>query len=165
MLAAGVKPGDEVIVPAFTFIATWLAVSSIGARVVPVDVCSDDLSLNSDLIKSVITEKTKAIIPVFIFGKVCKDLSKIIALAEEENLFLLFDAAQSAGAAYINDLNKRDVVNYAMAWSFYPGKNLGAIGDAGAVTTNNQKIAESVYSLRNYGAYIVTGKQIGRAHV
>jgi dTDP-4-amino-4,6-dideoxygalactose transaminase len=152
MLAAGVGPGDEVIVPSYTFIATWLAVTSIGAKVVPVDVSKKDLSLDAELVKKAITKKTKCIIPVFIFGKVCCDLDEIIAIAEEKNLFLLFDAAQSAGARYIKEINDKDIINSAMAWSFYPGKNLGGIGDAGAVTTNNATVAQNVDLLRNYGS-------------
>lgn len=152
LLAAGVGPGDEVIVPAFTFIATWLAVTSIGAKVIPVDVHPDDLSMNVQLVQNLITKKTKAIIPVFIFGKACRDTEEIIKIAHDENLFLLFDAAQSAGAQYIKDINNKNITNYAMAWSFYPGKNLGAIGDAGAVTTNCQNIAEKIDYLRNYGS-------------
>lgn len=154
LLAAGVEPGDEVIVPAFTFIATWLAVTSIGAKVVPVDVRQDDLSLDSSLISNSITKKTKAIIPVFIFGKVCHDFSEILKIAHDNNLFLLLDAAQSAGAGYIKDINKSNITNYAMAWSFYPGKNLGAMGDGGAVTTNCPSIAENIDLLRNYGSNI-----------
>ena len=152
LLAAGVGPGDEVIVPAFTFIATWLAVTSIGAKVIPIDVRLDDLSLDSKLISNAITKKTKAIIPVFIFGKTCHDLSEIIKIAHDNKLFILFDAAQSAGAGYIKDINKINITNYAMAWSFYPGKNLGAMGDGGAVTTNCPSIAESIDLLRNYGS-------------
>ncbi len=152
LVAAGVGHGDEVIVPAFTFIATWLAVTSIGAKVVPVDVNEGDLSLNAKLLRKAITNKTKCIIPVFIFGKVCSDLDEITAIAQEYNLFIIFDAAQSAGANYIKEINAKDIPNSAMAWSFYPGKNLGAIGDAGAVTTNNSIIADSVELLRNYGS-------------
>ncbi len=152
LMAAGVGPGDEVIVPAFTFIATWLAVTSIGAIIVPVDVNTEDLSINSDLLKKSITKKTKCIIPVFIFGKVCSDLDEIIAIAEENNLFLLFDSAQSSGARYINRISSRNIENMAFAWSFYPGKNLGALGDAGAVTTNNKPLADKIKILRNYGS-------------
>jgi len=152
LIAAGIKSGDEVIVPAYTFIATWLAVSSIGAKIIPVDVHPTDLSINAKLIKKAITENTKAIIPVFIFGKVCKDTDEIINICNENNLFLLFDAAQSSGAHYIKDINKKNIKKSAMAWSFYPGKNLGAIGDAGAVTTNCPSIANSISLLRNYGS-------------
>jgi|TARA_B110000208_G_scaffold191920_1_gene260958 dTDP-4-amino-4,6-dideoxygalactose transaminase len=152
LVAAGIKSGDEVIVPAFTFIATWLAVSSIGAKIVPVDVHPTDLSINAQLIKRAITKKTKAIIPVFIFGKVCSDLDEIIDICNESNLFLLFDAAQSSGADYIKDINKKDIKKSAMAWSFYPGKNLGAVGDAGAVTTNCHSFANDINLLRNYGS-------------
>jgi len=152
LVAAGIGDGDEVIVPTFTFIATWLAVTSIGAKVVPVDVNERDLSLNAKLLRKAITKKTKCIIPVFIFGKVCSDLDEITAIAQEHNLFIIFDAAQSAGAHYIKEINTKDIPNSAMAWSFYPGKNLGAIGDAGAVTTNNSIIANNIELLRNYGS-------------
>ena len=152
LLAAGIGNDDEVIVPAFTFIATWLAVTSIGAKVVPVDVNKRDLSLNAQLLRKAITKKTKCIIPVFIFGKVCSDLDEIAAIAQQHNLFIIFDAAQSAGANYIKEINAKDIPNSAMAWSFYPGKNLGAIGDAGAVTSNNPILADNVELLRNYGS-------------
>jgi dTDP-4-amino-4,6-dideoxygalactose transaminase len=154
LLSAGVEPGDEVIVPAYTFIATWLAVTSIGAKVVPVDVNPIDLSINSKLINKKITNKTKCIIPVFIFGKLCVDIDEIIQIAQKNNLMLIFDAAQSAGADYINAINKKNIEKIIMAWSFYPGKNLGAIGDAGAVTTNNKAINDYILFLRNYGSKV-----------
>jgi dTDP-4-amino-4,6-dideoxygalactose transaminase len=146
--ALGVGPGDEVIVPSNTYIATWLAVSHCGAT--PVPVAPDERTYNIDpaLIGAAITHRTKAIIPVHLYGQPA-DLDPILALAEEHSLRVVEDAAQAHGARY---KGKRigahgDVV----AWSFYPGKNLGAMGDAGAITTNNPKLAAIVKMLSNYG--------------
>ncbi|MEK9781001.1 MAG: DegT/DnrJ/EryC1/StrS family aminotransferase [Gammaproteobacteria bacterium] len=141
--------GDEIIVPANTFIATWLAVSHCGA--VPVPVEPDNFTYNIDvkLIESKITKKTKAIIPVHLYGQ-SADLDEILKLAKKHNLYVIEDAAQAHGSEY---KNKRigghgDMV----AWSFYPGKNLCAVGDGGAITTNNKDFADKLRRYRNYGS-------------
>ena len=149
LMALDIKEGDEVIVPSHTFIATWLAVSSIGAVPVPVEPDIDSYSIDVSKIEAVITEKTKAIIPVHLYGEPA-DMDKIIKIAKNYNLYIVEDAAQAHGATYKDKKigSHGDIV----AWSFYPGKNLGAIGDAGAITTNNKNFAEKVRVLGNYGS-------------
>ena len=147
--ANNIGPGDEVIVPSNTFIATWLAVSHCGALPVPVDCLADNFNIDCNKIKSNITENTKAIIPVHLFGHPV-DLDSIQAIAEQYDLLVIEDAAQAHGALY-----KKVRVGSAMsaaAWSFYPGKNLGALSDGGAVTTNSKELAEQIRLLRNYGS-------------
>lgn len=147
--ALDVGPGDEVIVPSNTFIATWLAVSECGAIPVPVE--PDNASCNIDVgrIESAITTRTKAIMPVHLYGQPA-DLDGILEVARRYGLRVLEDAAQAHGARYKDKPigGHGDVV----AWSFYPGKNLGALGDAGAVTTNDEILADRIRVLRNYGS-------------
>lgn len=147
--ALDVGPGDEVIVPSNTYIATWLAVSAVGAT--PIAVEPDPATHNIDplRIEAAITPRTKIILPVHLYGQPA-DLDAILELARAHGLRVVEDAAQAHGARY---KAKRigghgDIV----CWSFYPGKNLGAIGDAGAVTTNNPDVADRVRVLRNYGS-------------
>ncbi len=151
LIACGVKAGDEVIVPSNTYIATWLAVSNIGAIPIPVEPCIKTFNIDPTLIKTKITKKTKAIIPVHLYGQPA-DMTSIIKIAKENKIKIIEDGAQCHGAQIYNKKigGHGDVV----AWSFYPGKNLGAFGDAGAVTTNSKKIADKIRSLRNYGSKI-----------
>jgi dTDP-4-amino-4,6-dideoxygalactose transaminase len=149
--AMGIGPGDEVIVPSHTFIATWLAVSRCGATPVPVEPGEDTYNIDPEKIESKITEKTRAIIPVHLYGQPA-DLDPIIALAREYNLKVLEDAAQAQGARYKG--MRIGAHGDAVAWSFYPGKNLGAIGDAGAVTTNDADLADRIRMLANYGSHV-----------
>lgn len=151
LLALDVGPGDEVIVPSNTYIATWLAVSHCGAIPVPVEPDPKTYNLDVSLIEKAITNKTKVILPVHLFGQPA-DLDGILSIAKKHNLRVLEDAAQAHGAIYKGKKigSHGDVV----AWSFYPGKNLGALGDAGAITTNNAEIAERIKILRNYGSHI-----------
>lgn len=147
--ALGVGPGDEVIVPSNTYIATWLAVSAVGASIVPVEPDLATHNIDPNLIAKAITPATKVILPVHLYGQPV-DLDPILDLARARGIFVVEDAAQAHGAAY---KGKRvgghgDLV----CWSFYPGKNLGAIGDAGAVTTNRADLAERIRALRNYGS-------------
>lgn len=151
LLAMGVGPGDEVIVPSNTYIATWLAVSQCGATPVPVEPVEATYNIDPSLIEAAITPRTKAILPVHLYGQPA-DLDPILVLARKHGLRVLEDAAQAHGARY---KGKRigahgDVV----AWSFYPGKNLGALGDGGAVTTNDPEIADRIRVLRNYGSRV-----------
>jgi dTDP-4-amino-4,6-dideoxygalactose transaminase len=141
--------GDEVIVPANTFIATWLAVSEVGAIPVPVE--PNPLTYNIDVeeIHKAITPKTKAIIPVHLFGQPV-DLDPILLLAKQHNLFIIEDAAQAIGSIYKE--KKIGAHGDLVCWSFYPGKNLGAFGDAGAISTNNEALANKIRSLSNYGS-------------
>jgi dTDP-4-amino-4,6-dideoxygalactose transaminase len=151
LVAMEIGAGDEVIVPSNTFIATWLAVSQSGATPVPVEPNQSTYNLDPSRIEAAITPRTKAILPVHLYGQPA-DLDPMLALARKHGLGVLEDAAQAHGARY---KGKRigghgDVV----AWSFYPGKNLGALGDAGAVTTNDPEIADRVRVLRNYGSRV-----------
>lgn len=147
--ALGVGQGDEVIVPSNTFIATWLAVSDVGAVPVPVEPRQDTCNIDPDLIEAAVTSRTKCIIPVHFYGQPA-DLDPILALARGHDLFVLEDAAQAQGARY----KGKPIGSHSdlVAWSFYPGKNLGAVGDAGAVTTNRADLADQVGLLRNYGS-------------
>lgn len=149
LIALGIKPGDEVIVPSHTFIATWLAVTECKAIPVPVEPDLDSFTISAESIRKAITSKTKVIIPVHLYGHPA-NLDPIISLAAEFGLKVLEDAAQAHGARYKGQRigSHGDLV----AWSFYPGKNLGALGDGGAITTNDEHIANSVRQIRNYGS-------------
>ena len=147
--AWGVGPGDEVIVPANTFIATWLAVSAVGASPVAVEPCFKTFNLDVSKIESVITSRTKAIIPVHLYGQPA-DMNAINALAKNYGLRVLEDAAQAHGAKYLGQ--KVGGLGDAAGFSFYPGKNLGALGDGGAITTNDSELAIKLKMLRNYGS-------------
>lgn len=151
LTSLGITEGDEVIVPAHTFIATWLAVTRVGATIVPVEVDKFTYCLSPELIEKAITSKTKAIIPVHLYGFPANVL-EISKIAKKHNLFVIEDAAQAHGAS----LNGRKIGSHSdvVAWSFYPGKNLGALGDGGAITTNSETIAKEVSALRNYGSEI-----------
>jgi dTDP-4-amino-4,6-dideoxygalactose transaminase len=149
--AMNVGPGDEVIVPSNTYIATWLAVSYAGAKPVPVEPEEMTYCIDPNKIEAAITERTKAIIPVHLYGQPV-DLEPILSIAKQYNLKVLEDAAQAHGARYKGQ--RIGTHGDAVAWSFYPGKNLGAFGDAGALTTNNPEIAEKVNLLRNYGSKV-----------
>jgi len=147
--ALGVRSGDEVIVPSNTFIATWLAVSECGA--VPVPVEPDIATHNIDVarIAAAISPRTKVLIPVHLYGQPA-DLDAVMEIARERGLRVLEDAAQAHGARYKG--RRVGAHGDVVAWSFYPGKNLGALGDAGAVTTNDDALADQVRMLRNYGS-------------
>ena len=147
LLAAGVSEGDEVIVPAMTFIATAMAVTYIGAKPVCVDV-DQFCTMNPEAIQSSITPKTKAIVPVHLYGQPA-DMDAIIKIAEKNALVVVEDAAQAHGAVYKN--RRCGSLATAAAWSFYPGKNLGALGEGGAITTNDSEIAEKCAMLREWG--------------
>lgn len=141
--------GDEVIVPANTYIATWLAVSAVGAKPVPVEPNELTYNINPDGIEAAFNTNTKAIIPVHLYGQAC-EMTRIMALAKKHHLSVIEDNAQAHGARYANQLCGS--FGHINATSFYPGKNLGALGDAGAITTNNKILYERVLQLRNYGS-------------
>lgn len=147
--AYGIGEGDEVIVPSNTYIATWLAVSYAGAKPVPVEPEEQSYNINLDLIEAAINHNTKAIIAVHLYGQ-CADMDPIMAIAEKHGLKVIEDAAQAHGARYKG--RKAGSLGHAAGFSFYPGKNLGALGDGGAVTTNDARLAEKVRMLRNYGS-------------
>jgi dTDP-4-amino-4,6-dideoxygalactose transaminase len=148
LLAYGIGPGDEVIVPSNTFIATWLAVTYCGATPVPVEPLMQTHNIDPSLIKDSITSKTKAIIPVHLYGQPA-DMDAINTIAKEHDLIVIEDAAQAQGAVYKR--KKAGSLGMAAATSFYPGKNLGALGDGGAILTDDAAIANKVRLLRNYG--------------
>ncbi|PTB30306.1 erythromycin biosynthesis sensory transduction protein eryC1 [Paraburkholderia caribensis] len=149
--AYDIGDGDEVIVPSNTFIATWLAVSQAGARVVPVE--PDDLTYNIDpqKIEAAITPRTRAIMPVHLYGQPA-DMSPIIETARRHGLRVIEDAAQAHGARYHG--RRTGGLGDAAGFSFYPGKNLGALGDGGAITTNDAALAAKLRRLRNYGSEV-----------
>ena len=147
--ALGVGKKDEVIVPSNTYIATALAVTYVGATPVFVEPDIRTFNIDPKLIEAAITDKTKAIIPVHLYGQAC-DMDPILKIAKKYNLFVIEDCAQAHGATY-----KGKVIGSfgnAAGFSFYPGKNLGALGDAGATVTNSRELAEKVRALGNYGS-------------
>jgi dTDP-4-amino-4,6-dideoxygalactose transaminase len=151
LLAYGVGQGDEVLVPANTFIATWLAVSQCGAIPVPVEPHAETHNIDPDVLAAAITPRTRAIIPVHLYGQPA-DMDPINAIAHRHGLIVIEDAAQSHGATYKG--RRTGSLGNAAATSFYPGKNLGALGDGGAVLTNDASIANKVRLLRNYGSRV-----------
>jgi dTDP-4-amino-4,6-dideoxygalactose transaminase len=146
-----IGPGDEVIVPSNTYIATWLAVSQAGAEIVPVE--PDPLTFNIDpsLLERAITSKTRAIMPVHLYGLAC-DMDAIMEIARRYGIKVIDDCAQAQGTGYKG--RKAGSLADASAFSFYPTKNLGCVGDGGAVTTDDDDIADRVRLLRNYGARV-----------
>ena len=149
LLGFGVGPGDEVIVPAHTFIATWLAVSHCGARPVPVDVSESTFNIDASLISGAITPRTRAIVVVHLYGQPV-DMHGILAIAEQYGLPVIEDASQAHGATYGGQ--RVGGLGAAAAFSFYPTKNLGAFGDGGAVVSSDASLIERVAGLRNYGS-------------
>ena len=145
----GVGPGDEVIVPANTFVATWLAVTQVGATPVAAEPLAETCNLDPDAAEAAITSRTRAIIPVHLYGQAA-DMTRIGEIAARHKLLVVEDAAQAHGARH----RGRRVGSFgaAAAFSFYPGKNLGALGDAGAVTTDDDALADRIRMLGNYGS-------------
>lgn len=148
--AYGIGAGDEVIVPANTFIATVLAISYVGATPVLVDADSATYNINPGKIAEKITSRTKAIIVVHLYGRVV-EMEPVLAIAREHGLKVIEDSAQAHGARYEGACTGS--LGDAAAFSFYPGKNLGALGDGGAVTTNDEELAKKVRAICNYGSY------------
>lgn len=147
--ALDIGPGDEVIVPSNTYIATWLAVSAVGARPVPVEPDPDTGNIDATQIAGMVSPRTKALLPVHLYGQPA-DLDPILAIARAHGLAVVEDAAQAHGARYKG--RRIGAHGDIVCWSFYPGKNLGALGDGGAITTNSAALAERVRTLRNYGS-------------
>jgi dTDP-4-amino-4,6-dideoxygalactose transaminase len=143
-----IGPGDEVIVPSNTYIATWIAVSATGAVPVPVEPDPATFNIDPDRIAAALTPRTRAILPVHLYG-LCADMDPIMELAGKRGLKVLEDAAQAHGARC--GATRAGALGAAAAFSFYPTKNLGALGDAGAVVTDDEKLAARVARLRNYG--------------
>ena len=137
--------------PSNTYIATWLAVNQCGAKPVPVEPLASTYNIDPARIEAAITPATRVILPVHLYGQPA-DLDPILALARKHGLRVLEDAAQAHGARYKGQ--RIGAHGDAVAWSFYPGKNLGALGDGGAVTTNDPQLAERIHLLRNYGSRV-----------
>ena len=151
LMALGIGPGDEVIVPSHGYIATWLAVTRVGATVIP---CEPDLqtyNLDPNRIDALITPRTRAILPIHLYGQTA-DMGAINELATRHGLFVLEDAAQSHGAMFRD--RAAGALGGAAGVSFYPSKNLGALADAGAVTTSDSDLADKLRHLRNYGSKV-----------
>jgi len=149
--AAGIGPGDEVIVPSNTYIATWLAVSEVGAKIVPVEPELHTFNLDPDRLEAAATSRTRAVIAVHLFGTPAR-MEPIVKFARKHRLFVLEDNAQSQGAIYQG--RRTGNLGDAGAVSFYPGKNIGAFGEAGCVTTDRAELADALRVLRNYGSRI-----------
>ena len=147
--ALGVGRDDEVIVPANTFIATALAVTYVGAIPVFVDPDINTFNMNPLKMEEKITEKTRAVMPVHLYGQAC-DMDPIMEVAEKHNLYVVEDCAQAHGATYKG--KKVGTFGNAAGFSFYPGKNLGALGDGGALVTNDEEVSGKVKALGNYGS-------------
>jgi dTDP-3-amino-3,4,6-trideoxy-alpha-D-glucose transaminase len=145
----GIGPGDDVIVPAHTFIATWLAVRMTGANLVPVDVDPGTRTIDVAAVSRAVTRRTRAILPVHLYGAPA-DMDPLRLIAREHDIRILEDAAQAHGATYHG--RRVGALGDAAAWSFYPGKNLGAFGDGGAITTDDYAIADVARTFRNYGS-------------
>jgi dTDP-4-amino-4,6-dideoxygalactose transaminase len=149
--AFDIGPGDEVIVPANTYIATWLAVTYVGAVPVPVEPDPKTYNIDPERIEAALTSRTKAIIPVHLYGRPA-EMDRIMEIANRHGLKVIEDAAQAHGALYHE--KRVGALGHAAAFSFYPGKNLGALGDAGAITTNDSALADKLRVLLNYGSRV-----------
>jgi dTDP-4-amino-4,6-dideoxygalactose transaminase len=147
--AYGIGAGHEVIVPANTYVATWLAVSNTGATPIPVEPVEGTYNLDPERIEAAITSRTRAVLPVHLYGQPAR-MDPINEIARRRELKVIEDAAQAHGSRYRN--RRAGSLGDAAGWSFYPTKNLGAYGDAGAVTTDDDDLAERVRLLRNYGS-------------
>lgn len=149
LMAVGVGPGDRVLVPSHTFVATWLAVSQCGAVPVPVEPDPDTCNITPEGIRAARVAGAKAVVPVHLYGQPC-DMPGIMAVARDLGFAVVEDAAQAHGARWNGQ--RIGAHSSAACWSFYPGKNLGALGDAGGVTTSDPEVVDRVRLLRNYGS-------------
>ncbi len=153
MMALGLKPGDEVIVPAFTYVATAEVIALLGLRPVMVDVYPDTFNISIELVEAAITPRTKAIVPVHLFGQ-SADMEPLLALAKRHNLYVIEDNAQATGADYtFSDGTSKKVgsIGHVGCTSFFPSKNLGCYGDGGAMTTNDDDLAQRLRMVANHG--------------
>lgn len=153
LMGLGLKPGDEVITPTFTFIATAEVVALLGLTPVVVDVDWDTMNISVEAVKKAITPRTKAIVPVHLFGQ-CADMEAIMALAKEHNLFVVEDACQSIGAEYTfasGETRQAATMGHVGCTSFFPSKNLGCYGDGGAIFTNDDDLAARMQAIANHG--------------
>ncbi len=153
LMALGLKKGDEVITPDFTFIATAEVVALLGLTPVVVDVDKDTMNMNVEAVKRAITDKTKAIVPVHLFGQ-CADMEPLLKIAEEHNLYIVEDACQAIGAEYIfsdGTRKKAGTIGHIGCTSFFPSKNLGCYGDGGAIFTDDDELANRMQAIANHG--------------
>ena len=146
--ACGIGSGDEVIVPAHTFLATWLAVTRTGANIIPVDADSGTFNIDVQKVDAAITKKTKAMIPVHLYGQPC-DMTALSSIANRRGIFVIEDNAQAHGATWKGKITGS--FGDVSATSFYPVKNMGALGDGGAIVTSNNDFAQFARRYRNYG--------------
>ena len=156
LMALGLKPGDEVITPTFTFIATAEVVALLGLTPVVVDVEWDTMNMSVEAVRKAITPKTKAIVPVHLFGQ-CADMEAIMAIAREHNLFVVEDACQAIGAKYTfrdGTTKQAGTIGDIGCTSFFPSKNLGCYGDGGAIFTNDDELAEKMKAVANHGCFV-----------
>ncbi len=155
MMGLGLKPGDEVITADFTFAATVEVIALLGLTPVLVDVNPNDFNISIDAIKKAITPKTKAIVPVHLFGQ-CANMDEVMNIANEHNLFVIEDNAQAIGADYIfknGTVKKSGTIGHVASTSFFPSKNLGCYGDGGAIFTNDDDLAHQIRGIVNHGMY------------
>ena len=155
MMGLGLKPGDEVITADFTFAATVEVIALLNLTPVLVDVNLDDFNINIEAVKKAITPKTKAIVPVHLFGQ-CANMDALMALAKEHDLFVIEDNAQAIGAKYTNNKGKKALagtIGHVASTSFFPSKNLGCYGDGGAIFTNDDDLAHTIRGIVNHGMY------------
>ncbi|MCP3929631.1 MAG: DegT/DnrJ/EryC1/StrS family aminotransferase [Bacteroidetes bacterium] len=153
LMALGLKPGDEVIVPAFTFIATAEVIGLLQLKPIMVDVDPNTFNVTAEIIEKAITPKTKAVVPVHLFGQ-CADMEPIMEVAERHGIFVVEDNAQAIGADYAygnNSIQKAGTIGHIGCTSFYPAKNLGAYGDGGAIFTNDDELAQEIRMIANHG--------------
>lgn len=156
MMGLGLKPGDEVITADFTFAATVEVIALLNLTPVLVDVNPDDFNINIEAIKNAITPKTKAIVPVHLFGQ-CANMEAIMEIAEAHNLFVIEDNAQAIGATYTyknGTKAKAGTIGHVASTSFFPSKNLGCYGDGGAIFTNDDALAHVIRGIVNHGMYV-----------
>ena len=156
LMALGLQPGDEVITPTFTFIATAEVVALLGLTPVVVDVDWDTMNISVDAIRKAITPRTKAIVPVHLFGQ-CADMEAIMAIAQEHNLYVVEDACQAIGAKYTfsdGQVRQAATIGHVGCTSFFPSKNLGCYGDGGAIFTNDDELAAKMRAIANHGMVV-----------
>ncbi|MBQ4394540.1 MAG: DegT/DnrJ/EryC1/StrS family aminotransferase [Paludibacteraceae bacterium] len=156
LMALGLKPGDEVITPTFTFIATAEVVALLGLTPVVVDVDWETMNMDLDSVRRAITPRTKAIVPVHLFGQ-CADMEKLMALAKEHHLYIVEDACQAIGAKYTfanGETKQAGTIGDIGCTSFFPSKNLGCYGDGGAIFTNDDELASKMRAIANHGMVV-----------
>ena len=156
LMALGLKPGDEVITPTFTFIATAEVVALLGLKPVVVDVDWDTMNISIDALRQAITPKTKAIVPVHLFGQ-CADMEAIMEIAKEHNLYVIEDACQAIGSVYTfadGTQKQAATIGDIGCTSFFPSKNLGCYGDGGAIFTNDDELAAKMRAIANHGMVV-----------